>query len=424
MRYYSNFSAIQEVPAASAKSLNYATCCVADNRCSPASATEVTSNTSAPAKPTTTECCETVTYDVPWDRVNSSLEVAPDEVVSRFDVVPVVNEVDRPIVNEECSASATRRQEMDIYDEPWEKAVTYGEAPVYGKGPIESNGGLTSRRRTVTQAISFQPNNIFNHGRRQTLRKKFDSENLVTSQSNVDNRSPSVINAALRRRHGLGIQRAMLTYADSYISPSAPPANENAFHLVVVDDSPRQDISFESGTSDRDFSSESPENYGSIFCLSMDSPTKDGAVSDLSADSVIACNIADNSAMISISKQKNLHPIPEGHVNGGTYSFEKQKWYHGRITRQQAEERMAFQKNGAFLVRRTGSENSDEYALTVRVGADIMHMKIQKDPFNRWIIGAYSLPFLSISDMVKFYSVQKLPIQGVRHVRLSSPVMP
>lgn len=49
-------------------------------------------------------------------------------------------------------------------------------------------------------------------------------------------------------------------------------------------------------------------------------------------------------------------------------------------------------------------------------------MKIQQDPQRNWILGYFSQPFESVPVMIRYYSVNKLPIKGAEHMRLLRPV--
>lgn len=51
-----------------------------------------------------------------------------------------------------------------------------------------------------------------------------------------------------------------------------------------------------------------------------------------------------------------------------------------------------------------------------------MHMKIVKQADNKYVLGVFSKPFQSIPEMVKHYSVNKLPIRGAEHMSLLYPV--
>ena len=52
-----------------------------------------------------------------------------------------------------------------------------------------------------------------------------------------------------------------------------------------------------------------------------------------------------------------------------------------------------------------------------------MHMRIQIDNNSgQFILGQFSKPFNSIPDMIRHYSVNKLPIRGAEHMCLLKPV--
>jgi len=50
-------------------------------------------------------------------------------------------------------------------------------------------------------------------------------------------------------------------------------------------------------------------------------------------------------------------------------------------------------------------------------------MRIQLEPESKkYILGQFSKPFDSIPDMVRHYSVNRLPIRGAEHMCLHKPV--
>lgn len=52
-----------------------------------------------------------------------------------------------------------------------------------------------------------------------------------------------------------------------------------------------------------------------------------------------------------------------------------------------------------------------------------MHMRIQKDSTSgQYILGQFSKPFESIPDMIRHYSINRLPIRGAEHMCLLKPV--
>lgn len=52
-----------------------------------------------------------------------------------------------------------------------------------------------------------------------------------------------------------------------------------------------------------------------------------------------------------------------------------------------------------------------------------MHMKIVKNGDNKYVLGVFSKPFSTIPEMVKHYTINKLPIRGAEHMSLLYPVI-
>ena len=57
-----------------------------------------------------------------------------------------------------------------------------------------------------------------------------------------------------------------------------------------------------------------------------------------------------------------------------------------------------------------------------RSAAGFVHMKIVTNHDGRFILGQFSQPFYSIAQMVRYYTVNKLPIKGAEHISLAIPV--
>ena len=59
-----------------------------------------------------------------------------------------------------------------------------------------------------------------------------------------------------------------------------------------------------------------------------------------------------------------------------------------------------------------------------RSARGFMHMRIQKnEELNAYILGQFSKPFDSIPEMVRHFSVNRLPIRGAEHMCLLHPVI-
>lgn len=100
--------------------------------------------------------------------------------------------------------------------------------------------------------------------------------------------------------------------------------------------------------------------------------------------------------------------------------LERQSWYHGAISRVDAENLLRVLKEGSFLVRNSESSKMD-YSLSLKSTRGFMHMKIVYSA-GKYILGQFSKPFNSIPEMVHHYSINKLPIRGAEHMSLLHPV--
>ena len=51
-----------------------------------------------------------------------------------------------------------------------------------------------------------------------------------------------------------------------------------------------------------------------------------------------------------------------------------------------------------------------------------MHMRIQLTGGGQYILGQFSRPFNTIAEMINYYTVNRLPIEGAEHTRLRTPL--
>nr|XP_054933368.1 mucin-2-like [Dermacentor andersoni] len=103
-------------------------------------------------------------------------------------------------------------------------------------------------------------------------------------------------------------------------------------------------------------------------------------------------------------------------------ALEKQGWYHGSISRLDAENLLRVLKEGSYLVRNSESSKHD-FSLSLKSARGFMHMKIVHNEDGKFILGQFSKPFESIPEMIHHYSVNKLPIKGAEHMSLLYPVI-
>jgi len=107
-----------------------------------------------------------------------------------------------------------------------------------------------------------------------------------------------------------------------------------------------------------------------------------------------------------------------------TLRLEQQSWYHGCISRSEAESLLYPTKEGSFLVRTCDSRTSyrhGPYSIAIKSAKGYMHLKIVRDG-EGFVLGVFSQAFQSIPQMIYHYSMNRLPIRGAEHMSLRHPV--
>lgn len=103
-----------------------------------------------------------------------------------------------------------------------------------------------------------------------------------------------------------------------------------------------------------------------------------------------------------------------------TVPLEKQIWYHGAISRTDAENLLRLCKECSYLVRNSQTSKHD-YSLSLKSNQGFMHMKLTKAK-EKYILGQNSPPFDSVPEVIHYYTAKKLPIKGAEHLSLLYPV--
>ncbi|XP_012882007.1 PREDICTED: SH2 domain-containing adapter protein B [Dipodomys ordii] len=100
--------------------------------------------------------------------------------------------------------------------------------------------------------------------------------------------------------------------------------------------------------------------------------------------------------------------------------LEKQIWYHGAISRGDAENLLRLCKECSYLVRNSQTSKHD-YSLSLKSNQGFMHMKLAKTK-EKYVLGQNSPPFDSVPEVIHHYTTRKLPIKGAEHLSLLYPV--
>ncbi|XP_034035685.1 SH2 domain-containing adapter protein D-like isoform X2 [Thalassophryne amazonica] len=105
-----------------------------------------------------------------------------------------------------------------------------------------------------------------------------------------------------------------------------------------------------------------------------------------------------------------------------TLPLAKQVWYHGSLSRCEAESLLTLCKECSYLVRSSQNNRSD-YSLSLRSCQGFMHMKFTQCKDGKYVLGQNSPPFDTIPEVIHFYTTHKLPIRGAEHLSLLFPVL-
>lgn len=102
--------------------------------------------------------------------------------------------------------------------------------------------------------------------------------------------------------------------------------------------------------------------------------------------------------------------------------LERQVWYHGSLSRSEAESLLTLCKESSYLVRNSQTCRND-YSLSLRSCKGFMHMKFSQSADGRFVLGENSPPFSTIPEVIHYYTTHKLPIRGAEHMSLLYPVI-
>lgn len=104
-----------------------------------------------------------------------------------------------------------------------------------------------------------------------------------------------------------------------------------------------------------------------------------------------------------------------------TVPLEKQSWYHGSVSRQEAEAQLQNCKEASFLVRDSESATS-KYSIALKTSQGCVHIIVAQTKENGYTLDQSSCVFPSIPEVVHHYCTQRLPFTGAEHMTLQHPV--
>ncbi|KAM8804465.1 SH2 domain-containing adapter protein F [Eudromia elegans] len=128
------------------------------------------------------------------------------------------------------------------------------------------------------------------------------------------------------------------------------------------------------------------------------------------------------SSNLKSTKTLSLEPAPFlGERIDPALPLESQCWYHGAISRTDAETLLRLCKEASYLVRNSETSKND-FSLSLKSSQGFMHMKLSRTQENKYVLGQHSPPFDSVPEIIHHYASRKLPIKGAEHMSLLYPV--
>ncbi|KAF7211050.1 SH2 domain-containing adapter protein E isoform X1 [Nothobranchius furzeri] len=101
--------------------------------------------------------------------------------------------------------------------------------------------------------------------------------------------------------------------------------------------------------------------------------------------------------------------------------LEKQSWYHGCVTRQEAEFQLQSCREASFLVRNSEPDNN-KYSIALKTTQGCVHTIVAQTKENSFLLDQSSCVFPSIPQVVYHCRTQRLPFPGAQHTTLLHPV--
>lgn len=104
--------------------------------------------------------------------------------------------------------------------------------------------------------------------------------------------------------------------------------------------------------------------------------------------------------------------------------LEKQSWYHGSVSRQQAEAQLQRCREASFLVRDSESGTS-KYSIALKTSHSCVHIIVAQTKNSKglcYTLDQSSCVFSTIPELVHHYCLHRLPFNGAEHMTLQHPV--
>ncbi|XP_060116698.1 SH2 domain-containing adapter protein E [Heteronotia binoei] len=114
-------------------------------------------------------------------------------------------------------------------------------------------------------------------------------------------------------------------------------------------------------------------------------------------------------------------PGADGEHVDPALTLEKQPWFHGAITRAEAESRLQLCKEAGYLVR-TSETGTSKYSIALKTSQGCVHIIVAQTKDHKYTLDQTGGLFDSVPEVVCYYSTEKLPFKGAEHMTLRHPV--
>lgn len=114
-------------------------------------------------------------------------------------------------------------------------------------------------------------------------------------------------------------------------------------------------------------------------------------------------------------------PGAEGEHVDHTLALDKQPWFHGAITRAEAESRLQPCREAGYLVR-TSETSTSKYSIALKTSQGCVHIIVAQTKDHKYTLNQTGGLFDSVPEVVRYYSTEKLPFKGTEHMTLRYPV--
>ncbi|KAM6435434.1 SH2 domain-containing adapter protein E isoform 1-T2 [Liasis olivaceus] len=122
-----------------------------------------------------------------------------------------------------------------------------------------------------------------------------------------------------------------------------------------------------------------------------------------------------------VKSPAGIEPGMDGERVDSALVLEKQPWFHGSITRAEAESRLQPCPEAGYLVR-TSEMGPSKYSIALKTSQGCVHIIVAQTKDHKYTLDQAGGLFNSVPEVVGHYSTEKLPFKGAEHMTLRYPV--